>query len=906
MRKTASDNFISQQTKTASTQAANTKMTTLDDSYDFEKNQTGDKPPTAGCKTARESGGPSEPFRLPLQTPTFSRGMESKPFVAIACSKDRKNHSKQSLKFAENDHGSQTKRSKINLPQKSKNDTKAAKDQGEYGEYSDNSTDNPRRNKAERLSLQRDNKNLMAQFLGSKKKSHATLATLKDRQKTPPKATSIEQKISSNRLIPKNKDLDIQLASVIRQTKNVYYPPRSKSKKFQALRCRRIDNQIGQKDASASIFYNESLLDGPLKTGRREQLKNVYAEISARRKGGRPKLKESVKVKGEKSNWPENASEKSNSSTKNQRRNNTVNQQNKTFNVGNFRAQSRGGRIALPKEGPEALFKQRKEIELAIERPLLEESELEDTLEGRKKAKEINQGECVLTEQEPKRKGSGVVAVGVVDDKGKGKGVNNNDREGAQKTSGHPFGLRGLGKVLGYKFQNSLKGKRPIPKQKQEAIDNDRQKAVKESNKNKEPDRKAVSNTSMFSPANRNSVKPRFEIHRASDSDCRGKSSASMEFTSSLLKNLETSSFTNWESQMRAFSATDEQCKSVKLSIQKQFLKIEKEGSGEFKTLSSYYKILGKIVESTFSSVYHAVQIVTGCPVALKLIPKESLIRNIKLHQEIFILKKIRNRRFMMRLLEVFEDATNIYLILEYHANGDMITYLNDRALLPESELAPMFRKVVLAVRTLHELNIIHRDIKMDNILLDKNGQPVLSDFGISSLVQPDTLIKDTGGTPAYLAPEVINAAGGVCFKTDVWGLGVLLYTLLYGVLPFKGNDFQELYKNILSESFEFPQKETSKDVKDLITKMLKVSLKVRLDIDGVLSHPWLQQHENDVSESKLSLSELPKLPQRTKDQYVRFLNDAGFPIDHLFESLSNNKINHCTACFDNLRCNFD
>ena len=89
----------------------------------------------------------------------------------------------------------------------------------------------------------------------------------------------------------------------------------------------------------------------------------------------------------------------------------------------------------------------------------------------------------------------------------------------------------------------------------------------------------------------------------------------------------------------------------------------------------------------------------------------------------------------------------------------------------------------------MHDNSIIHRDIKLDNILLDKNMAPKICDFGISSEFDKHKKIFDTGGTPAYLAPEVIKAEGDVCFKSDVWSLGILLYLLTYGIVPFKAKD---------------------------------------------------------------------------------------------------------------------
>lgn len=110
--------------------------------------------------------------------------------------------------------------------------------------------------------------------------------------------------------------------------------------------------------------------------------------------------------------------------------------------------------------------------------------------------------------------------------------------------------------------------------------------------------------------------------------------------------------------------------------------------------------------------------------------------------------------------------------------------------------------KIILGVKSLHKQGVIHRDIKLDNILLDKNMNPKLIDFGISSFYDPQVLIYDTGGTPAYLAPEVIKAEGKITPKSDVWSLGVLLYLLTYGVVPFKASDMQTLYNKIILGKF--------------------------------------------------------------------------------------------------------
>ena len=122
----------------------------------------------------------------------------------------------------------------------------------------------------------------------------------------------------------------------------------------------------------------------------------------------------------------------------------------------------------------------------------------------------------------------------------------------------------------------------------------------------------------------------------------------------------------------------------------------------------------------------------------------------------------------------------------------------------------------------LHKNKVIHRDIKLDNILLDKDLKPKICDFGISNLIEKNEKIFDTGGTPAYLAPEVIKAEGKVSYKSDVWSLGVLLYLLTFGIVPFKSNDMQKLYNKIIIGKYRFPSYDDVNPVQiDLISKMI-------------------------------------------------------------------------------------
>lgn len=124
---------------------------------------------------------------------------------------------------------------------------------------------------------------------------------------------------------------------------------------------------------------------------------------------------------------------------------------------------------------------------------------------------------------------------------------------------------------------------------------------------------------------------------------------------------------------------------------------------------------------------------------------------------------------------------------------------------------------------------------------------PKLIDFGISSFYDSSVPIYDTGGTPAYLAPEVIKAEGKISPKSDVWSLGVLLYLLTYGIVPFKAQDMQTLYNTIIVGKFQFPKNYYSSiELIDLIGKMLVVDVNKRYSINKVLAHPWFRNCQKE------------------------------------------------------------
>jgi serine/threonine protein kinase len=286
-------------------------------------------------------------------------------------------------------------------------------------------------------------------------------------------------------------------------------------------------------------------------------------------------------------------------------------------------------------------------------------------------------------------------------------------------------------------------------------------------------------------------------------------------------------------------------------------------GIYNFKTNINFYEIEKRIGKGSFGKVYLAHQILTGCKVALKVISKKSLKKKNaeqRIQKEINILKQIPPHPNIIRLFEIFQDTDYYYLVFEYAPLGDLVSYFFKEDLFPEEKLRDFYGKFLRGLEHIHKANIIHRDIKPDNILMDANFNPKIADFGISNFYNKDEIIEDTGGTPLYLSPEVIENEGKINFKTDIWSSGIVLYLLVFGDTPFKGRNMNELFLQILSKEVNFNHTNDFNDdqslVQDLIKKMLTKNPENRITLDQIKKHEWLSNNLNNKKKTYLSNSE--------------------------------------------------
>lgn len=140
---------------------------------------------------------------------------------------------------------------------------------------------------------------------------------------------------------------------------------------------------------------------------------------------------------------------------------------------------------------------------------------------------------------------------------------------------------------------------------------------------------------------------------------------------------------------------------------------------------------------------------------------------------------------------------------------------------------------------------MLHRDIKLDNVLLDNEWGVKICDFGVSKIITKHQFIKEQCGTPAYIAPEIIADNGYEGFFADIWSLGIVLYAMLQGTVPFKAPNMKELLAVITTKGFSFPVK-ISPEAKDLVERMLVVNPPDRISLPEILSHAWMKEVESD------------------------------------------------------------
>lgn len=260
------------------------------------------------------------------------------------------------------------------------------------------------------------------------------------------------------------------------------------------------------------------------------------------------------------------------------------------------------------------------------------------------------------------------------------------------------------------------------------------------------------------------------------------------------------------------------------------------------------YVLTETVGKGGFGSVMKGVHLETAETVAVKFVPKRSFRQMSDLQrvfQEIQCLRNIRHPN-VIRILDVADNPDSVCFIMEYAAGGELRGYVERRKELDENDTRRFFKQIVRAVHYIHSKNIIHRDLKLENILLDSQNRCKIVDFGLSDFVSSKERTVTDAGTEAYLAPEVYHghSADSDPYKIDVWGMGVILYAMAHGVLPFSRPD-RETCARLETEGLQF-KPELSADYRRLVGAMLTVEPEKRASVSEISLDPWLNAHRFD------------------------------------------------------------
>jgi serine/threonine protein kinase len=266
---------------------------------------------------------------------------------------------------------------------------------------------------------------------------------------------------------------------------------------------------------------------------------------------------------------------------------------------------------------------------------------------------------------------------------------------------------------------------------------------------------------------------------------------------------------------------------------------------------------------------------------------------------EIEIMKNLKHFS-VVKLLDTIETEKYILLVMENVLGGDLLTFIKKRNKLPEKTAKFIFKQLLQSLKYIHNKNIVHRDIKLDNILIDLNNNIKLCDFGVGKYISDHhELLYDQCGTPAYIAPEVVAGEGYEGFPVDLWSSGVVLYSLLMGSIPFKAQNINELQGLIMSGNYK---KTTgiSKNANDLLNKLLEINPKKRINVEEALNHPWFSDNNNDNTDSLFTKAELILLSKNNAD-YRSCPNEEiieNFTIENLDTNKFNKNKNNKTKSF--------
>eukprot|EP00754_Rhynchopus_humris_P044948 Rhum_TRINITY_DN450_c0_g1::Rhum_TRINITY_DN450_c0_g1_i1::g.1270::m.1270/K06631/PLK1; polo-like kinase 1 len=254
-------------------------------------------------------------------------------------------------------------------------------------------------------------------------------------------------------------------------------------------------------------------------------------------------------------------------------------------------------------------------------------------------------------------------------------------------------------------------------------------------------------------------------------------------------------------------------------------------------------RLLGK---GGFAKCYEATNVETQEKFAVKVVCKSSLKTKTrqKLKTEIKIHRSL-SHRHIVKFHRYFEDSRNVYILLELCRGQTLMEQSTRKGRFTEEETAYVVYQSLLSLEHMHAEGVIHRDLKLSNIMLTADNEIKIGDFGLAAKVSSGEKRRTLCGTPNYIAPEILESGHTHSFEVDVWTVGIIMYAMLCGKPPFQTHDVKMTYGKIKRCSYTFPSNVAiSSEARSLIQRILQVSPGLRPTVREMMADPWFRLHK--------------------------------------------------------------
>lgn len=290
------------------------------------------------------------------------------------------------------------------------------------------------------------------------------------------------------------------------------------------------------------------------------------------------------------------------------------------------------------------------------------------------------------------------------------------------------------------------------------------------------------------------------------------------------------------------------------------------------------YRLDMTIGKGSYGRVKLGTDMYSGQQVAIKFLAKDLMTKQahwIRVKREINLLT-LAHHPHIIKVHEWLESPEDVLIVMEYVSGKDLFDRINEKAekRYGEAEARLIFRQMVSALDYCHQNRIVHRDLKPENVMIDSRGNVKLIDFGFANLFHPRDHLSTNCGSPLYAAPEIVQARPYIGPEVDVWSLGIVLYAMIVGALPFEDENLKGLYKKIGEGRFSFPD-HVSPLARDLIQSMLQVNTLHRATMTHIRMHPWANEGIGAIPQSYVPLR--PTHIANPREDLIRMLPEYGY-----------------------------